>query len=175
MSQPFISEIRNVAFSYAPVGWAVCDGSLLSIAQNTALFALIGTTYGGNGSTNFALPDFRGRVAVGQGDGPGLSPYILGQQGGEDSHTLQTGEIPAHNHNMPAASANGTTKSPKNAVFAHLGALPLPPELYATTQNAAAYTGMVDMTGSSQGHENRQPFLSTLFIIALTGIFPSRS
>lgn len=174
MSQPFVSEIRNVAFSYAPQGWAICDGSLLSIAQNTALFSLLGTTYGGNGTTNFALPDLRGRVAVGQGNGAGLSPYILGQQGGEEQHTLQMGEMPSHNHTMPASSATATMSSPKSDVFAHLGTLPLPPELYATTADSTAYTGMVDPAGSSQGHENRQPYLATFFIIALQGVYPSR-
>ncbi|HVT12552.1 MAG TPA: tail fiber protein [Fimbriimonadaceae bacterium] len=175
MSDQFLGEIRNVAFTFAPKGWAICDGSLLSIAQNTALFSLLGTTYGGNGTTNFALPDFRGRIAIGQGTGPGLSPYALGQQGGQESYTLQTQELPSHNHNMPAASEQATTTNPSGAFFGMTGSPQKPADLYGSPGNVNAYTEMVQKTGGGQGHENRQPLLTTLFVIALVGIFPSRS
>ncbi len=173
MSDQFLGEIRNVAFTFAPKGWAVCDGSLLSISQNSALFSLLGTTYGGNGTTTFALPDLRGRIAIGSGAAPGLSSYDLGQQGGQESYTLQTQELPSHNHSMSAANSQASTTNPQ--YFAETGSPQKPATLYGSPNNTTAYTGMVDLTGGGQAHENRQPYLTTLFVIALTGIYPSRS
>jgi microcystin-dependent protein len=165
MSEPFIGEIRLVGFTFEPRGWAFCDGRLVSIAQNTALFSLLGTTYGGNGSTNFALPDLRGRVAVGFGQGPGQPNVIQGETGGQASVTLTASQIPAHSHALPASTGAQTTNRPTNAY-------PAAGNSYSSTQNAQLQpTGA---SGGNQPHENRPPFLGMNYIIALEGIFPSR-
>ncbi len=179
MSEPFIGEIIMFAGNFNPRGWAFCQGQLLSIAQNTALFAILGTTYGGNGQTTFALPDLRGRVPVGQGQGPGLSPYSLGQQAGTETVTLLTTQMPAHNHLVNANEGNGSAQTP-GAGFPSGGIVP-------TSGNAAVnnYRNSTDGTtmaptvignaGGSQPHPNIQPYLCINFIIALEGIFPSRN
>ena len=118
MSEPFLGQIMLVGFNFAPVGWALCNGQILSITQNTALFSLLGTTYGGNGTTTFALPDLRGRAAVGFGQGPGLSNYDLGQSTGTETVTLTVGQMPAHNHMVAANAANGNVSSPSGADLA---------------------------------------------------------
>ncbi len=178
MSDPFVGEIRMVGFNFAPVGWALCDGQLLSIAQNTALFSLLGTTYGGNGTTNFALPDLRGRIPLHQGQGPGLSPYVLGQSSGSENVTLTNAQMPAHSHTLAAASVVGGSASPQNNFIAEV----LDPNTGAgvnafnTTSNGGTMNpGAISTSGGNQPHNNIQPYLCVNFIIALQGIFPSRN
>ncbi len=171
MSQPFLGEIKMVGFNFAPRGYALCNGQILPIAQNTALFSLLGTTYGGNGQTTFALPDLRSRVPVHQGQGPGLSGYTLGQASGTETVTLNVQQIPAHNHTVNA-SATAASKSPANNVPAVTGAgssYGAPPD--GTTMNP----GMITGGGGNQPHTNLQPSLCINFVIALEGIFPSRN
>ncbi|MBX3120520.1 MAG: phage tail protein [Fimbriimonadaceae bacterium] len=175
MAEPFLGEIRLVAFNFAPQGWATCSGQLLPIAQNDALFALIGTIYGGNGQTTFALPDFRGRVAVSHGQGPGLSNYLLGQASGSEGITLSTNQIPTHNHTMAVSSNTATTSDPRNGVFAKPNVNPRMQNLYGSPANVAMEGDTIGAAGGSQPHENRQPFLSLLYVIALQGIFPSQN
>jgi microcystin-dependent protein len=179
MSEPFIGEIIMFAGNFAPRGWALCQGQILSIAQNTALFSILGTTYGGNGQTTFALPDLRGRVPLGQGQGPGLSPYVLGQLAGTENTTLLQSQMPAHNHLITANEGNGTAQAPANGFLS----APVVP----TQGNAAvsAYRNSSDGTtlaptslsisGGNQPFSNLQPYLCINFIIALEGIFPSRN
>jgi microcystin-dependent protein len=165
---PFLGEIRLVPFTFAPRGWALCAGQLLPINQNQALFALLGTTYGGNGQTTFALPDLRGRVVVGVGQGTAGSEYQLGSTGGQESVKLTVGQLAAHAHPVRANSDPSSTKNPVDAVPARGGA-------YAATQNAKMNTVMLGKSGGGQAHENRQPYLSLNYIIALEGIFPSQN
>jgi microcystin-dependent protein len=172
---PFLGEIRMVGFNFAPVGWALCNGSILNIQQNTALFSLLGTTYGGNGTTTFALPDLRGRVPVSQGHGPLTSAYTLGQQGGAENVTLTGAQMPAHTHGLAANSAAGSATSPINGFIASAsdsngGAV----TGYATSSNGALNAAAVTVSGGNQAHNNLQPYLSVNFIIATVGIFPSR-
>ena len=170
---PFIGEISMVGFNFPPVGWAFCNGQLLSISQNTALFSLLGTTYGGNGTTNFALPDFRSRVPIHLGQGSGLSNYQLGESGGSESVTLTSNQIPSHNHSVACQSAGGNQSSPGLHFPASDGtgnALP-----YSTTADSTMAPTAVGTTGGGQSHTNVQPFLTCNFIIALTGVFPSRN
>jgi microcystin-dependent protein len=166
--QPFIAEIR--AYPYAsdrvPRGWARCDGQLLSIAQNTSLFNLIGTTYGGDGITTFALPDLRGRMAINQGQAPGLSSRVIGEEGGSDSVTLIQSEMPAHSHPV-AATGSFTTKNPGGAVAAPGGA-------YGGTPNTGMSGSMLGTSGGTQPHQNMQPYLALNWCIALEGIVPQR-
>jgi microcystin-dependent protein len=166
MAEPFLSEIRLMSFTFAPKGWALCDGQLLPINQNQPLFALLGTTYGGDGRVNFALPDLRARTPIHVGSG-----HTLGERGGEQTHTLTTGELPIHSHvvNASTSATNGTT-TPNgnflgggNNVYSNTGAL--------TALNPATVTS----TGGSQAHPNMQPYLTLSFCIALQGIFPSSS
>lgn len=172
---PWIGEIALVPFNFAPRGWAFCDGQILSIAQNTALFALLGTTYGGNGQTTFALPDLRGRVPMhaGGGSGPGLSAYTLGEQGGVENVVLIQGQMPVHNHLENVSSANGTSDSPSNAILARNASGV--PQYGTGAPNAAMAAGAIANAGGGQPHENRPPFLGLNYIIALEGIFPSRN
>jgi microcystin-dependent protein len=166
---PYIGEVRLFAFNYAPNGWALCQGQLLPIAQNTALFALLGTTYGGNGTTNFALPDLRGRAPVGFGQAPGLSNYQLGQQAGEESHTLTTAEMPAHTHTLNVNNTVGSSDSPQNGVPArNAAAVPQ----YGATANTTAASAAISVVGNNLPHENRPPVLALNWCIALVGIFP---
>jgi microcystin-dependent protein len=176
--EPFLGEIRMTGFNFAPVGWALCNGQILSIAQNTALFSLLGTTYGGDGRATFALPDLRGRVPLHQGQGPGLQPFVLGEVGGEPTHTLITPEMPAHNHLAQAMAYNGAGNS--NVAAGHAWAKDAGTQSATYTTNApnismAPNTVNVAITGSSQPHNNMQPYLTVNFIIALQGIFPSRN
>ena len=172
MSDPFVAEIRVLPFNFAPIGWASCDGQLLLISQNTALFSLLGTNYGGNGKTNFALPNLAGRFAMGPGQGPGLSDRFLGEDTGQASVTLIAAEMPAHNHDLKAGSS-GLAASPSGAVMA-------PPANGASTYRAPGApaqmaANMVGVSGGGQPHENRQPYLALMFCIAMQGIFPPRS
>jgi len=177
MAEAFLGEVRLVGFNFAPQGWALCDGQLLSIAQNNALFALLGTTFGGDGVSTFALPDLRGRVPVHQGQGSGLSPYNPGQTGGAETVALVTTQMPAHSHSVAANSNPGGAGSPIGNFTA---AIPdpnsgAPFNAFATSANGAMNAGVLGVTGGSQPHPNLQPYLCANFIIALQGIFPSRS
>ena len=165
---PFIGEIRLVPFNFAPRGWAICAGQLLPINQNQALFALLGTTYGGDGRTTFALPDLRGRIPIGAGQPPDGSDYPLGATGGQETVELTTGQLPGHSHPVNASSAAATSKSPATAYPAGGGA-------YAGQRNVRMKAAMIGLTGGGEGHENRQPYLSLNYIIALQGIFPAQS
>jgi microcystin-dependent protein len=164
----FLGEIRLVAFDFAPQGWALCEGQLLPINQNQALFSLLGTYYGGDGKATFALPDMRGRVPLGCGQSSTGSLYAIGSSGGEESVQLAVGQLPSHAHPVRANSGPSTTKEPAGAFPAKGGA-------YATAQNAKMNTVMLGKTGGGQAHENRQPYLTLNYIIAVTGIFPARN
>lgn len=175
---PFIGEIIIAGFNFAPVGFALCDGQILSIASNTALFSILGTTYGGNGTTNFALPDLRGRTGIGFGQGPGLSNYGLGQVSGTENVTLIQSQMPAHNHAVQSNSGDGTQVSPVNNYFAGPGAdrdlfwynaATTPPTTVNMNPNA------VGLSGGNQPHNNMQPYQVVNFCIAIQGIFPARN
>lgn len=180
MSEPFLGEIRMFGGNFAPRGWALCNGQLLSIAQNTALFSILGTTYGGNGQTTFALPNLQGRVPMHWGAGPGLTPRTLGETGGTENVTLLLTQIPQHNHPVNAA-ATATSASPAGAVPATVapprGSGGAAQNAYAAAPDGATVmnNGMVGQAGGSQPHANIQPFQCVTFIIALEGIFPSRN
>lgn len=167
-SDPFLSEIQIFAFNFAPRGWAACNGQLLSIQQNAALFSLLGTNYGGNGTTTFGLPNFQGRVPMHVGNG-----FVQGQTSGEEFHTLSIAEIPGHSHQLLGTSAAVTQTSPGGNLWAN-GAQG---KAYtnSATPNASMHSGSIGNTGSSQGHENRNPFLTLNICIAVVGIFPSRN
>lgn len=164
MAEPFLAEIRLMSFVFAPKGWALCNGQLLPINQNQALFSLLGTTFGGDGRVNFALPDLRDRVPIGVGDG-----HTLGEKGGEQAHTLTIAELPTHTHVAQANSATGSSQDASNNVLATV-----PGRAYT---DPAALTALSPTTittvGGSQPHLNMQPFLTLNFSIALQGIFPS--
>jgi microcystin-dependent protein len=164
VSEAFIGEIRLTAANFAPPGWALCNGQLLPVAQNQPLFSLLGTTYGGDGVNTFALPDLRGRVPL----GADRSQYLLGQFGGEATHTLTQAEMPVHGHSL-AAAATATTSSPAGAVLAQPGKAAFASQA-ATTMSPAA----VGTAGQSQPHENLAPSLPLTFMIALQGVFPSQ-
>jgi microcystin-dependent protein len=170
MSAPFISEIRTFSFSFAPRGWALCNGQLLPINQNQALFSLLGTTYGGDGRVNFALPNLQGRIALHQGQG-----LSMGQRAGEESHTLILSELPIHTHTVTADAkvGNATSNNPQGDVPGNTAPLPIyaPSKVQAVAMNPA----MLTISGGSQAHENRQPFLVLNYCIALQGIFPSQN
>jgi microcystin-dependent protein len=165
MAEPFLSEIRIMSFQFAPKGWATCDGQLLPINQNQALFALLGTTYGGNGQTTFALPDLRGRTPIHVGSG-----FTLGERGGEQAHTLTISELPQHFHSAMGQPASGTQLPPASAVLAQASNVYRPPDNLVTLAPAT-----IGNTGGSQAHLNMQPFLTLNFSIALQGIFPSQT
>ena len=172
---PFLGEIRAVGFNFAPQGWAVCDGSLLPISQNDALFSLLGTTYGGDGQTTFGLPDFRGRVAVGFGQGPNLSNYSMGQRGGEESVTLTTNQIASHSHLFAASDTTANSHSPTAGTFATLPAGGRADNLYKVATDTTMAPDMIQPSGQSLAHENRHPNQCLLYIIALEGIFPPQN
>lgn len=163
MAEPFLSEIRMMSFVFAPKGWALCNGQLLPINQNQALFALLGTTFGGDGMVNFALPDLRGRTPIHVGSG-----HTLGERGGEQAHTLSIAEIPTHVHIAQGSTANANVPSASNNVLAQAS------NVYAAPTNLTSLSaGSVANVGGSQAHLNMQPFLTISFCIALQGIFPS--
>ena len=174
MSQPFVGQVIPVGFNFAPQGWHLCDGSLLSISEFSTLFNLLGTTYGGDGQSTFALPDLRGRAVVDNGQGSGLQSYIMGERGGAETVTIAPSQIPSHTHALSgAASASTPTPGPTvtfgttettQPVYATAGAaVPLSPQTVAPS------------TGAGQPHENRQPFTTVNYIIALYGIYPSQA
>jgi microcystin-dependent protein len=164
MAEPFLSEIRIMSFNFAPKGWAMCNGQLLPINQNQALFSLLGTTFGGDGRVNFALPDLRGRVPMHVGGG-----HTLGARGGEQSHTVTVAEMPAHTHAFKVSTGSATTAAANEAVLARA-----PAHAYATPSQLVALAPSASVqVGGSQAHLNMQPFLGLTFCIALQGIFPS--
>jgi microcystin-dependent protein len=168
MSEPFLSEIKMMSFGFPPKGWAMCNGQLLPINQNQALFALLGTTYGGDGRVNFGLPNLQGRTPIHLGSG-----YALGQIGGEQAHTLSISEIPTHTHTASAANVAPSSNAPSNArmISQSQGA-----NLYSAASNLQAMApAALANVGGSQAHENNQPYLTLNFCIALTGIFPSQN
>jgi microcystin-dependent protein len=192
MADPFIGQVTIFAGNFAPRGWAFCDGQLLPISSNTALFSILGTTYGGDGRTSFGLPDLRGRTAIGPRHGPGLSDYRLGQRGGVESVTLSQSELPAHTHGatatatstatMMAETAPATTSAPGGNILAtgeNIYAPNARAEDVAMDPSSVSVNTNVDVTvlnaGNSTPHDNMQPFLAVNYIIALQGIFPSRS
>jgi len=170
-AEPYIGEIMLVAYNFAPRGWADCNGQLLPISQYTALFSLLGTTYGGNGQTSFGLPDLRGRVPVHAGTGPGLGEVALGEVGGAQAVTLLTSQMPTHSHGVPAPAATNdraTTNRPDGKVPARGGS-------YADGgSDHLGTSSTTNATGQGQPHENRPPFLGLRYVIALEGIYPSR-
>jgi microcystin-dependent protein len=168
VSDPFLGEIKLVPYGFEPKGWAYCDGRELPINQNQALFALLGTNFGGNGTTTFRLPDLRGRVPIGAGQAASGTTYALGEAGGAESVKLTVGQLPAHAHSVRASSAASTTKKPAKAFPAAGGA-------YATSSDTAMAATMAGRSGSGKPHDNRQPYLGLTYVIALQGIFPSRN
>ena len=175
MSEPLIGQIIVFAGNFAPSGWAMCNGQLLSISQNTALFSVLGTTYGGDGQTTFALPDFRGRVSVGAGQGAGLSFYAQGEVGGTESIGLVASQVPGHGHGLQAA-ATVTTATPGSTTVLGTVETTVPAYVPASTTGATALSpSSISAAGSGVPHENRQPFLALNYIIALFGIFPSQN
>lgn len=166
--EPFIAEIRIMACNFAPVGWAQCNGQLLSISQNTALFSLLGTTYGGDGRSTFGLPDLRAASPLGVGQGPGLSDYFLGETGGQATVALDKDELPMHMHALNASATAATTGTP--SVTANLAVSSI--ATYGAAQNLVP---MAPVGAPATAHNNRQPYLSFMFCIALQGVFPARS
>jgi microcystin-dependent protein len=175
VSDPFVGEIRAVGFNFAPKGWALCNGQLLAISQNTALFSLLGTFYGGNGTTNFALPNLQGATPISFGQGSGLSNRVQGQSGGETAVTLLASEMPIHTHAVSATSGAGNQIAPGGNVWAQAGRTT---RLYTAAGGGGA-TAMspqaTSVAGGSVPHNNMPPFLVVNFVIALQGIFPPRS
>lgn len=165
MAEPFLSELRIMSFVFAPKGWALCNGQLLPINQNQALFSLLGTTFGGDGRVNFALPDLRGRVPIHVG-----SSHTLGEKGGEQAHTLSIAEIPTHTHTLSGKNANAGTNDPTGSSFANAAAI-----YHLPTTLTSLLPATVANVGGSQAHLNMQPFLTLSFCIALQGIFPSQT
>jgi microcystin-dependent protein len=169
MADPFVAEIRIFPFNFAPRGWAFCDGQLLPLSQNTALFSLLGTTYGGNGKSNFALPDLQGRAPMHPGQGPGLSLHDLGETGGSETVSLLESEIPSHSHGMRVSADDGNSRNPGGK---HIGA---GNNLFAPSANLTQMAPQaLPPTGGDQPHNNMMPYLTFYFCIALQGVFPPR-
>ncbi|CAG0949648.1 MAG: phage tail protein [Rhizobiaceae bacterium] len=172
-SEPFIGQLMLTGANFCPRGWAQADGQILSIAQNTALFSLYGTTYGGNGQTTFALPDLRGRSAIHQGTGPGLSPYVEGQVGGKESFTITTDQMPAHNHGVQATNQTADKGGPDGRYLG--GGVGNDDTYHDGPPNKIMAAGMIQFTGGNQPVSHRGPFLTLMWCVALEGIFPSRN
>jgi microcystin-dependent protein len=179
MDSPFIGTIILFAGNFAPRGWALCNGQILSIAQNTALFSILGTTYGGDGQTTFALPNLQSRVPIGAGQGPGLSGYELGEQAGAETVTLTVSEMPAHNHVVEVSTSAADSATASNKFLANTNGLfgsdPVTVNTYNGNPGGTLAGGSISVTGSSLPHTNIQPSLAMNYIIALEGIFPSRN
>lgn len=177
MSEPFLGQITIFGGNYAPRNWALCQGQILSIAQNSALFSLLGTIYGGNGTTTFALPDLRGRVAIGFGQGPGLPGYVLGQVGGQAAVTLTANQMPAHNHVLMTSNTSGTSADPTNnypaVLFDSNGTANVTG--YTATHNTTLKSDAVSIAGGSQPISIEPPYLALNYIIAMQGTYPSRN
>ena len=171
-SEPFIGEIGWFAGNFAPRGWALCDGQLLPISQNTALFSILGTTYGGDGRTTFALPAVRGRTIIHAGNGPGLTPRNLGAKGGSETETLTSAQMPSHTHTLRASAGSASANAPADNVMASPGRT----RLYDSGEaNVNMDASAITATGGSQPHNNMQPYNTLNCIIAIQGIYPSRS
>ena len=168
---PYIGDLMLVGYNFAPRGWMDCSGQLLAISSNTALFSLIGTTYGGDGRTTFALPDLRGRLPIAAGTGPGLTPRPQGAKGGQEQHTLTVNEMPAHSHAISAADSAATTEDPDGNLFATAT-----DPLYRPGPGSAALgSAALGLVGSSLPHENRMPYTTLRWVICVQGEFPSRN
>ena len=165
MSEPFLAEIKIVGFNFAPRGWAFCDGQILPINQNQSLYSLLGTTYGGDGRTNFALPDLRGRTPIHIGSG-----HTLGSKSGEETHTLAANEMPQHTHTIQASTSTANANDPTGGVLAKSGQIYREPGTLVDMMS-----GTMTNVGGSQAHDNMQPYLALNFCIALQGLFPSRN
>jgi microcystin-dependent protein len=176
MADQFLGEIRILGCNFAPLGWALCNGQILPITQNTALFSLLGTTYGGDGRSTFALPNLQGVAPLQQGQGPGLSLYDLGQTGGETSVTLSINQTPAHNHTVNCSTANGTGASPAGNIFAESKVGRQGESRYSAGIGSGSALNAQALSAVGQGlpHNNMPPYLTLNFCIALQGIFPSR-
>ncbi|HEX4304003.1 MAG TPA: tail fiber protein [Rhizomicrobium sp.] len=178
MVTPFLGEVRNFGGDYAPRNWAMCNGQLMSIAQNTALFSLLGTTFGGNGVTTFGLPNLQGTLAISQGNGPGLTPRTLGEVGGTEGVTLLQGNLPIHSHALNATTQTAAVGAPSTSVLP--GTIPSPGHLYITPGTPTPLQEVLPalacgIAGQSLPHDNMMPALVITFIIALSGIFPTRN
>ena len=173
MADPFVAEIKIVGFNFAPIGWALCNGQIMPISQNTALFSLLGTIYGGDGKSTFALPNLRDRVPMHHGQGAGLTDRVQGEFGGEQAVTLLETQIPVHSHNVSANTGSGNQSSPTGNVWSSLAGR-TPPPLYSDTSNTTMSPMATGISGGSQPHNNMPPYLVLNFIIALAGIFPPR-
>jgi microcystin-dependent protein len=174
MSEPFVAEIRIFAGNFAPRGWAFCDGQLLPVSQNTALFSLIGTTYGGDGRSTTALPNLKGRIPMHPGRGPGLTSKRLGQRGGVETVTLSEAQMPSHRHSMEASQSPFSDNDPGGKVLGQASS-PFAGQIYSNDDNRVTLEGgVINNTGGSQPHNNMQPFIAMNFIIALVGLYPSR-
>ena len=171
MSDPFIAEVRMFGFTFPPRGWADCNGQVIGIAQNTALFSLLGTTYGGNGQTTFALPNLQNMIPVGMGQGPGLSQYVLGQTSGTTNVTLLANQMPQHNHSFGSSSGDADATNPATSVPARaVGETPFVAGAPNTTLSSN-----IALVGGGQPHNNMMPYLSVRFCVCMQGIFPARN
>ena len=175
MSSPFVAEIRIFGFTFAPRGWAFCDGQIISIAQNTALFSLLGTTYGGNGQSTFGLPNLQGSAPMHPGQGPGLSLHDLGEQSGLSTVTLLGTQIPSHPHSAGANAGSSGQGGPAGNVWGSLPGRNPPPMYQSGAPNAPMSGAALANTGGNQPHNNMQPYLALNFCIAMQGIFPARN
>lgn len=174
MSEPFIAEVRIFAGNFAPRGWAFCNGQLLPIAQNTALFSLVGTTYGGDGRTTLGLPNLQGKAPMHPGNGPGLTSRRLGESAGEATHTLSQAQIPSHTHQLRCADETADSGEPGNGFLAE--SFPLADQQYRSGNPSGVMSATaLGAVGGSQPHNNMPPYLTMYFIIALVGLYPSRS
>lgn len=174
MAEPFIGQIIQAGFNFAPRGYAACDGQLLSIAQNTALFSLLGTQFGGDGRVTFGLPDLRGRVAIHQGQGPGLSNHVIGEASGQEAVTLISSEMPQHNHPVAASNASGALGTP-NGNFLAASSSNQTATYRPTSDGSTLNPQSIGLSGGNQPHNNMQPYLTFYFCIALQGVFPPRT
>lgn len=175
MSEPFVAEIKIVPYNFAPRGWAFCDGQLMAIAQNTALFSLLGTTYGGNGQTTFGLPNLRDRAPLHWGTGPGLTTRTLGEMGGASTVTLTATQLPTHTHSMLADPAGGGLAGPAGNTWGQPAARTPAPLYRSGAPNTAMNAGTLGTAGGNQPHNNWSPFSALNFVIALQGIYPARN
>jgi microcystin-dependent protein len=173
VADPFVAEIRIFPFNFAPKGWAFCNGQILPISQNTALFSLLGTTYGGDGRSNFALPNIQGRVPMHPGQGPGLSPYTLGQAAGEDGVVLTLPQMGSHRHTLEGSTITGGNTAPSGESLGNSGATPLY-QTATTTNLVNLNTKGISTVGAGAAHNNLMPYLTVNFCIALQGVFPPR-
>jgi microcystin-dependent protein len=172
MGTPYVGEIRLVGFIFAPTGWALCNGALLAIDQNTALFSLIGTTYGGDGVTNFALPNLLSRIPISMGQGTGLSNYVLGQISGSESVTLTSGQLPSHTHAVGCTSGSSNSQTPQNNFWGTWADAQYSDQPANTTMNP---NSVAQAPWGNQPHENRMPYQAVNYIIALEGIYPTQN